>query len=66
VQNWSEERVYYLDGVGELVSIPAPWTDAVPGDSFIAVAAGRSALRTSELLQLIKYVKEMKENTTQL
>ncbi|MGI0133392.1 MAG: DUF5372 family protein [Candidatus Micrarchaeaceae archaeon] len=61
VQNWGEERVYYLDSVGELVSIPAQWTDAVPADPFIAVAAGSSALRVTELVQLVKALRELRE-----
>ena len=63
MQNWGEERVYYLDSVGELVSIPARWTDAVPADPFVTVAAGRSTLRISELLQLTKCAMEMKEKS---
>jgi hypothetical protein len=65
-QNCCEERVYYLDGVGELVSIPAQWTDAVPTDPFTVVAAGRSALRVAELLRLVKSVKDWKEKSTEV
>jgi hypothetical protein len=65
-QNCGEERVYYLDGVGELVSIPAQWTDAVPADPFTVVAAGRSALRVGELLRLVKSVKDWKEKSTEV
>lgn len=65
-QNCGEERVYYLDGFGELVSIPAQWTDAVPADPFIAVAAGRSVLRVAELLRLVKAVRDWKEKSTEV
>jgi len=65
-QNCGEERVYYLDDVGELVSIPAQWTDAVPVDPFVAVAAGRSALRVTELLRLVKAVRDLKEKSPEV
>lgn len=66
VQNWGEERVYYLDSVGELVSIPSQWTDAVPADPFIAVAAGRSALRVTELVQLVKALRDLRKKSPEV
>jgi hypothetical protein len=34
------DRVYFYDGGGALVALPAEWTDAVPDDPFVVVAGG--------------------------
>jgi hypothetical protein len=51
-QTWGEDRVFFLDGQGDLRGLPAGWTDVAPVDPFVAVAAGRSALRVTDLLAL--------------
>ena len=51
-QNWSEDRVFFLDRDGVQHSLPVGWTDAAAVDVFVAVAAGRSAVRVVELLEL--------------
>lgn len=51
-QNWSEERAFFLDGEGVQHSLPVGWTDAAGVDVFVAVAAGRCALRVADLLEL--------------
>jgi Family of unknown function (DUF5372) len=42
-RNWQADRVYFFHGEGELVALPAEWTDAVPDDPFVVVSGGRSA-----------------------
>ena len=32
------DRVYFYDTGGELVCLPAEWTDAVPADPFVVAA----------------------------
>ena len=51
-QNWSEERVFFIDGEGVQYSLPVGWTDTAAVDVFVAVAAGRCALRMGDLLEL--------------
>ena len=51
-RNWRQDRVYFCDGAGELVSLPAEWTDVVAADPFVVVAAGRSAFHIAGLLEL--------------
>ena len=51
-QNWSKERVFFLDGEGVQYSLPVGWTDVAPVDVFVSVAAGRCALRVTDLLEL--------------
>lgn len=53
---WAEDRVVVLDENGQLVSFPAGWTDVVGEDPFVAVAAGRSALRVDDLLALARLI----------
>ena len=51
-RNWRQDRVYFCDGAGELVSLPAEWTDVVAADPFVVVAAGRSPFHVAGLLEL--------------
>ncbi len=49
-RSWDLDRVYFYDTGGELVCLPAEWTDAVPADPFVVAAAGRVPFRTADLL----------------
>ncbi len=49
-RSWDLDRVYFYGPGGELVCLPAEWTDAVAPDPFVVVAAGRAAFRTGDLL----------------
>lgn len=51
-QNWSQDRVFFLDEVGVQHSLPVGWTDAVEADVFVTLAAGRCAFRVADLLVL--------------
>ena len=53
---WQADLVFFLDAAGELVSMPAEWTDAVAPDPFVAVAAGRAAFRVEDLAALAELV----------
>ena len=59
-QNWGEDRVYYRDGGGYLTSLPAGWTSVVAEDAFVAVAAGRSRFRASDLVDLAALVGRLR------
>jgi hypothetical protein len=37
--NWGDERVYFHDDTGRLVSLPAAWTDLFPSDPFVVLSA---------------------------
>jgi Family of unknown function (DUF5372) len=52
-QNWRGDRVYVRDDAGELVSLPAEWTDAIPEDPFVVVAGGRAAFHLAGLAGLV-------------
>jgi Family of unknown function (DUF5372) len=55
-QNWSQDRVFFLDERGVQRSLPVAWTDAVDVDVFVELAAGRSALRVADLLVLAELI----------
>jgi hypothetical protein len=57
---WAEDRVFFFDDNGQLSSLPAGWTDVDPVDPFVAIAAGRSALRIDELLALVSLVEHLR------
>ena len=59
-QNWSQDRVLFLDERGVQRSLPVEWTDAVDPDVFVAMAAGRSALRVADLLVLAGLVDSLR------
>jgi len=58
-KNWRADRVYVFDAAGELVSLPAEWTDVVAADPFVVVAAGRSPFHIAGLLELSELVARM-------
>jgi hypothetical protein len=55
---WGEPRVYYHDATGRLSSLPAHWTSIGPVDPVVEMAAGRSAFRVSDLLELAALLAE--------
>ena len=57
--NWRADRVYVRDDAGELVSLPAEWTDAVPEDPFVVVAGGRAAFHLAGLVGLSELVASL-------
>jgi hypothetical protein len=44
-RNWDVDRVHVYGDDGELVSLPAEWTDVVAVDPFVVIAAGRCPFR---------------------
>jgi hypothetical protein len=59
-RNWDADRVYVYDADGELVSLPAEWTDAVAEDPFVVIAAGRCPFRVEDLLTLADLVDRLR------
>jgi hypothetical protein len=59
--NWGEDRVYFHDEDGRLVSLPAAWTSAVASDPFVVVADGRSFFRVQDLAELATLLKQLDE-----
>jgi hypothetical protein len=49
-QNWGEDRVMFFDDQGRLRSLLASWTNVDEPDAFAQCSAGRSWLRTDDLL----------------
>jgi len=58
-KNWRADRVYFFDGAGELVALPAEWTDVVAADPFVVVSAGRSPFHVEGLLELAVLVARL-------
>ncbi|MBF8193248.1 hypothetical protein ITP53_47795 [Nonomuraea sp. K274] len=56
----NDDRVYVYDTHGELVSLPAEWTDVVAEDPFVVMADGRAAFRADDLLKLADLVEQMR------
>jgi hypothetical protein len=47
-----EDRVHLHDENGRLFSLPAGWTDVVPLDPFVVIAAGRCPFTADGLLAM--------------
>ena len=59
--NGGEERVYYRDETGKFCGIPTRWTSLWTPDPEVAMSAGRSAFRATDLAQLAFLVKGLRE-----
>ena len=49
---WGEDRVFFHDCNGKLISVAASWTNWGVEDPFVAISAGRSLFRVEDLLSL--------------
>ncbi len=58
-QTWGDHRVFLLDEQGRQHSLPVGWTDVAPPDIFVEMAAGRSALRVGDLIELAVLVEQL-------
>jgi hypothetical protein len=58
--NWGEDRVYFHNSKGRLISVPARWTSVVAEDPFVLIAAGRSCFRVEDLVKLRHMLEELK------
>ena len=63
-QTWGEDRVFFYGENGAVCSLPVGWTDAVPADVFVTVAAGRSAFRVDDLVALSELVASLGDGVT--
>lgn len=57
-RTWGEDRVYFHDAAGKLCRMSAQWTSAAEVDLFVLTSAGRSSLRVSDLLELVRVVEQ--------
>ena len=51
--------VYFRDDEGNVVTIPAAWTDHVDEDPVVVVGAGRSWFRVQDLLRLSDLIERL-------
>ena len=63
-QNWSEDRVYFHNDDGRLISVPAAWTSISAADPFVVVSAGRSPFKTQDLLEVAELIEAMAGGTS--
>ena len=61
--NWGEDRVYFYDCRGRLVSVPVCWTSLAAEDPFVKIAAGRALFRVEDLVRLCRLIQGVKEKT---
>jgi hypothetical protein len=53
---WGEDRVYVYGDAGQLLRLPAVWTDFAEPDPFVVTSGGRSVLHGDDLLRLAALV----------
>ena len=56
-RNWGEDRVYFTNDAGKLVSVPANYTNVDASDPFVVISAGRSRFRYEDLLNLVRLIQ---------
>ena len=49
-RTWDVDRVFFRGPAGDVVSLPAAWTDAVATDPFVVAAGGGVPFRPADLL----------------
>ena len=59
-QNWGEDRVHLRGEGGQLLSVPAGWTDVAAPDPFVVIAAGRCPFTTDGLLAVADLVDRIR------
>ena len=59
-KNWACDLVYVYDQDGDLVTVPAVWTDMAAEDPFVVMSAGRTAFRTEDLLAAAELVDQLR------
>jgi hypothetical protein len=57
---WGEERVFYRDRQGRVVSLPACWTSLAPEDPVVTAGAGRSPFRVQDLIDLAILIRGLR------
>jgi hypothetical protein len=60
VRRWGEDRVYFQDDQGRVVSLRAQWTSLFSPPPLVALAAGRSAFRADDLVELARLLRGLK------
>ncbi|MEU4234851.1 DUF5372 family protein [Nonomuraea sp. NPDC026600] len=58
---WDQDRVTLADERGQVVSLPAGWTDVDPPDPFVVVAAGRCPFRVQDLLAVADLIDTLRQ-----
>ena len=56
-RSWGEDRVVYVDELGEARSLPSRWTSATADDPAVVVSAGRSHFLVVDLVELVKLIQ---------
>lgn len=56
----TRDRVFYQDGSGCLRSISASFTDLVTPDAVVALGAGRSRFRVTDLLAIRRLMEDLR------
>jgi hypothetical protein len=59
-KSWRQDRVYVFDTAGELVNLPAEWTDVVAPDPFVVASAGRVPFHLAGLIELAEIVGQLR------
>jgi hypothetical protein len=57
---WGEDRVYFFDKKKRLRHLPTSWTDAAEPNAFVTIAAGRSAFRLDDLIELSELIRTLR------
>jgi hypothetical protein len=63
-KSWGADHVFFYNHEGQLVSLPAEWTDVVPPDPFVVISGGRSPFHIDNLLELCELIATRRARTS--
>jgi hypothetical protein len=58
-QSWRDDRVWFHNNAGRLISLPSAWTSLAPADPFVTLAQERAYARVPDLLRLAQLVTDI-------
>jgi len=56
---WGENRIFFFNPEGKMISVPSHWTSEVLPDPFVTQSAGRCILHYQDLGAMAKLLKEI-------
>ena len=59
-------QVHAQDEKGCITLLPIHYTDLIEPDSYVFISEGRSMFRPKELLELVRFLKGLKDDKTRL
>jgi hypothetical protein len=64
--NWGEDRVFFYDEEGGLISLPTQWTNLFTEDPLVCLSTDRSLFRVPDLLELSQLIEAIQQGSNSI